>query len=92
MKAGELGVRGVEGLGVGVADAGHDVPVVAGKAGKRERRAGGDDVEAALRVEHVGQTEQVVLVGSPSVMEDEQAGRTRPAAGRSRWTRVTSPS
>ena len=85
------GVSGMEGLGVGVADAGHDVPVVPGKAGKRERRPWSHSVEVALRVEHVGETEQVVLVGSPSVMEDEQASGLACRATL-RWTRVTSAS
>jgi hypothetical protein len=31
-------------------------------------------VQAALRVEHVGQAEQVVLVGPAAVVKDQQAG------------------
>jgi hypothetical protein len=31
-------------------------------------------VQAALRVEHVGQTEQVVLVSPTAVVKDQQAG------------------
>ena len=73
-KRGELAVRGVERVRIRVADARHDVPVVARPAGQLERRAWGDDVEPLLRVEHVGEAEQVVLVGPAAVMEDEQAG------------------
>jgi hypothetical protein len=32
-------------------------------------------VEPPPRVEHVGEAEQVVLVGAAAVVEDEQAGR-----------------
>ena len=42
----------------------------------------GDDVQPALRVQHVGQAEQVMLVGPAAVVEDEQA-LGRAAAGRS---------
>jgi hypothetical protein len=31
-------------------------------------------MQAALRVEHVAEAEQVVLVGAAAVVEDEQAG------------------
>ena len=46
----ELAVRGVERVGVRVADARHDVPVVARPAGELERRARRDDVQAPLGV------------------------------------------
>ncbi len=59
---------------VGVADARHDVPVVAGPARELQRRARGHDVQPPLRVEHVGEAEQVVLVGAAAVVEDDQAG------------------
>ena len=73
----------MKGLGVGVADAGNDVPVVARQAGERQRGARRDDVQAAFRVERVGEAEQVVLVGAAAVVEDEQAAAS-PAAARSR--------
>jgi hypothetical protein len=50
---------------------------------QRERRARGDDEQAPLRVEHVRQREQVVLVGAAAVQEDEQTlrlGGGRPGA------------
>ena len=75
--------RGVEGVGVGIADARDDVPVVARPARDLQRRARGDDVEPPLGVEHVGEAEQVVLVGAAAVVEDEQP-LASPAAGRSR--------
>ena len=68
---------------VRVADARHDVPVIARPAGICERRARGDDVQPALGVEHVGEAEQVVLVGAAAVVEDQQPGGLA-AAGRSR--------
>jgi hypothetical protein len=39
-----------------------------------QRRARRDDVKPALRVEGVGEAEQVVLVGAASVVKDEQPG------------------
>jgi hypothetical protein len=48
-------VGGVEGVGVRVADARHDVPVVAGPARELQRRARGDHVQPPLRVQHVGE-------------------------------------
>ena len=74
MQLRERAVGGVERVVVGVADARHDVPVVPGPAGELERRARGHDVQAPLRVEHVGEPEQVVLVGAAPVMEHDQAG------------------
>ena len=71
--AASCAVGGVERVGVGVADARHDVPVVARPAGDRQRRARRDDVQPPLAVEHVGEAEQVVLVGAAAVVEDEQA-------------------
>ena len=80
MKVGQQLVGGVERLGVGVADAWYEVPVVSGAA-ELEGRARGDDVQAPLRIEPVGQPEQVGFVGASSVMEHEQASRL--ADGRS---------
>ena len=48
--------------------------MVTGPAGERERPARGDDVKPALRVENVGETKQVVLVGPAAVVEDKQPG------------------
>ena len=73
VEGGELGEGGVKALRIGVADTGNDVPVVARQAGERQRGARRDDVQAALRVERVGEAEQVVLVGAAAVVEDEQA-------------------
>ena len=47
--------------------------MVAGQALEDEWSARSDDVQAALGVERVGETEQVVLVGTTAVVEDEQA-------------------
>ena len=58
--------------GSGIADARHDVPVVARPARQLQRAARGDDVQPALGVEHVGEAEQVVLVGAAAVVEDQQ--------------------
>jgi hypothetical protein len=49
--------------------------VTARPARERQRSARADHVEAPVRVERVSKTEQVVLVGATSVVEDEQAGR-----------------
>ena len=75
MELGERRERGVEGVRIGEAHPGNDVPVVAGPAGDHQRRARGDDVQAPLRVEDVGEPEQILLVGSPAVVEDQQAAR-----------------
>jgi hypothetical protein len=64
----------VEGLGVGIADARDDVPVVA-RSAEGERRARGDDVESPLRVEVVPEREQIGLVGATAVMEHEEPCR-----------------
>ena len=57
MEFGELRVGGVKGVGVGVADAGDDVPVVAGRARERERAARSNDVQATVRVEGLSKAE-----------------------------------
>ena len=54
------------------ADLRHDVPVPARPPGQHERAAGRDHVQALLGIEHVGETEQVVLVGPAAVVEDQQ--------------------
>ena len=66
-------VGGAERVGSGIADARHDVPVLARPAGDVQRPARRDDVQPPLGVEHVGEAEQVVLVGAAAVVEDEQA-------------------
>ena len=57
---------------VGKADLLNGVPVGAARR-QRERAAWSDAEEAPLRVEHVEQREQVVLVGAAAVEQDEQA-------------------
>ena len=52
------------------------------RARQRQRRPRRDDVQPPLGVEHVGEAEQVALVGAAAVMEDEQPLRLA-AAGRS---------
>ena len=47
--------------------------MIAGRARQLQRRPRRDDVQPAPRVEHVGEAEQVALVGAAAVMEDEQA-------------------
>jgi hypothetical protein len=68
-------VGGVEGIRVGIADARHDIPVLARPAGDRQRRARRDDVQAPCRIERVGEPQQVVLIGAAPVVEHEQAAR-----------------
>ena len=41
-------------------------------AGERQRPARRHDVQAALGIEHVGETEQIVLVGAAAVVQDHQ--------------------
>src|SRR3954454_14005495 len=72
VEGGERGVGGMEGVGVGVADARHDVPVMPGPAGQRQGRARGHDVQAPPGVEHVAERQQVVLVRPAAVVQDEQ--------------------
>ncbi len=74
MELGEQPVRGREGPGVRIADAGNDIPVVAGAA-EAQRRARRDDMQPAVGVELVGEREQVALVRAATVMEGEQALR-----------------
>ena len=74
VQGGELGVGGVEGVGVGIADAWHDVPVVARPARQRQWRPRRHHVQPLLRVEHVAERQQVVLVGAAAVVQDEQPG------------------
>ena len=60
-----------------------DVPVRTARR-QRERAARRDPEQAALRVEHVQQRDEVVLVGAAAVEEDERALRL---AGRRRDAR-----
>ena len=71
MELGERRERGVERVRIGEAHPGNDVPVVAGPAGDHQRRARSDDVQAPLRVEDVGEPEQILLVGPAAVVEDQ---------------------
>ena len=93
VEGGELPVRGPERVRVGVADARHDVPVVARPAGQREGAARRHDVQPPRRIEHVGEPEQVVLVGPAPVVQDEQPGglTRRPAARGTRGGRRSPP-
>jgi hypothetical protein len=62
----------VEGVVIRIADARHEVPVVSGRARKLERRPRRDDMPSPARVEHVGEADQVPLVGPAPVVEDQQ--------------------
>ena len=73
MEAGERVVRRLEGVVVREPDARDDVPVLARPARDLQRAARGDDVQPPLRVQDVGEAEQVVLVGAAAVVEDQQA-------------------
>ena len=83
VERGQALVGGVEGGRVRVADARHDVPVAAGPAGQLQRPARRNHVQAPLRVEHVGEAEQVVLVRAAAVMQHQQPRRV---AGRGSLT------
>ena len=67
-------VGGAEGVGVGVADARHHVPVATARR-QEERPAGRDAHEPALGVEEVEEGGEVVLVGPAPVHEHERALR-----------------
>ena len=63
-------IRGQERVGVGIADLAYRVPMRA--SGREvERTARRDAEQPSLRVEHVEQREEVVLVGAAPVEEDE---------------------
>ena len=49
--------------------------MVAGRALEAQRRPRGDDVQAAVGVEHGRERHQVLLVAPAAVMEDQQALR-----------------
>src|SRR5262249_37983199 len=67
-----LGVRRGERRRVGVADARDDIPVRAARW-EGQRAARGEALQPLLRVEHVEQREQVVLVRAAAVEQDERA-------------------
>ncbi len=50
--------------------------MVTGLTGQLQRRARRDDVQAAPRIEYIGQAEQIPLVGAAAVMKHEQPDRT----------------
>ncbi len=55
---------------------------------KRQRRSRRNHMQPAVGVEHVGQGEQVVLIGAPAVMQHEQAAcgiRRGPLLEHQRW-------
>ena len=83
VEVGELGEGGVKGVGIRVADAGDDVPVVSRQARERQRCPRCGDVQAAPRVERIGKSEQIVLIGATAVVKDEQPSVSS-AAGRPR--------
>jgi len=68
----KLGVCREERVGIGIADTGNHVPVLARPARNRQRAAGCDDVQPLLGVQDVGEAEQVVLVGAATVVQDEE--------------------
>jgi hypothetical protein len=72
MELGQRGARGVERIGIRIADARHGVPVVTGPPADGQRGPRGDDVQALLGIEHIGEPEEVVLVRSAPVVQHEQ--------------------
>ena len=91
VEAGELAVCGMERFGVRMADLRHEIPVMPGPTGYRQRCAGGGDVQAPERVERVTEGEKIVLVGAATVVQHEQAARIRrcrPLAERERAHRA----
>ena len=68
----ERRVGGSESVRIRISDPRHRVPVTTGPARHGERASGGDHVEPAGGVERVGEPDQVVLVGAPAVVQDEQ--------------------
>ena len=72
MELGERRAGGLECVGVGIADARHQVPVVAGRARQLQRRPRRDHLQPPLGVERVGEPEQVALVGPAAVVEHQQ--------------------
>jgi hypothetical protein len=75
VELGEQGVGGVEGLGLGKADARYDVPVAARPSRQLQGPSRRDDVQPPPRVEHVGEGQQVVLIGAAAVVQYEQPVR-----------------
>ena len=88
VEIGERPPRRFEALRIRIADPRNGVPVAARPSRQPQRPARGDDVEAALRVENLGQADQIVLVGAAAVVEQEQPFRVS-AAGRSSNSRLT---
>ena len=83
VEGGQLGVRGVERARIRIADSRHEVPMGAGRSRQRQRCARRRYVERPSRVERVGEREQVMLVGTAAVVQDEQSGaRGRPLTER----------
>jgi hypothetical protein len=73
VQLGQGGASGLEALAIGVADAGHQVPVVAGRSRQGQGPARRDDAQSPLRIEGIGEPEQIALVGAAAVVEHEQA-------------------
>jgi hypothetical protein len=81
VKVGQGGAGGVEGVVVGVADPGNQIPVVAGGPGQLQWPLRGDHPQPPLRIEGVRKAEQIPRVGPATVVEDQEAVRL--ARGRS---------
>ena len=75
VERGELGVGGAEAVRVGIADPRDQVPVITGRARQAQRRPWRDDVQSPVRVEHVGQPHQVLLVAAAAVVQYQQSLR-----------------
>ena len=64
----------VKRIRIGISDPRDDVPVVSGPAGDAQRRAGRDHVQTALRVEGIPEAEEIMLVRTAPVVQDQQPG------------------
>lgn len=81
VKLGEGAASSMKSVVIGVADPGNPIPVIAGRPGKRQRCAGREHMQPPLRIERVGETEQIPLVRPTTVMENQESFRV--PAGRS---------
>src|SRR5436305_4198377 len=75
VEIGQGGAGGLEALRIGMADPRHQIPVVAGRSGKLQRRPRRHHLKSLLRIEEVGEADQVALVGAAAVVEDQQSLR-----------------
>jgi hypothetical protein len=74
VESGKRRIAGAEGLEIGIADPPHDVPVVAGRPWEPQRRPWRYDLQPPLRVERVGEPEEISLVRATAVVQNEQPG------------------